>query len=204
MRVPPLQYFWTLCKSGWLLMRLSRSGIKNMVGKKASSGFSLIELLIVVAIILIIAAIAIPNFLRARMAANEAAAASNLRAITTASVTYSTTYGNGYPPSLAALGTASSGIASCDAADLVDPNLTATPYQKSGYVFGYTGSNPTAQAAGCGSPGFNAYLVTATPVTTGMTGTRSFCSDEPAEIFYDITGATTASETACEALPPLQ
>ena len=183
-------------------MRLSRSGAKITV--QADMGFSLIELLIVVAIILIIAAIAIPNFLRARMAANEASAASNLRAITTASVTYSTTYGNGYPPNLAALGTSSSGVASCDAADLIDPNLTAAPYQKSGYVFGYVGSNPTAQASGCSNPGFNAYLVTATPITTGMTGTRSFCSDEPAEIFYDLTGTTASSESACQALPPLQ
>ena len=64
------------------------------------AGFSLIELLVVVAIILIIAAIAIPNLLRAKMSANEAAAVSSLRTINTASVNYSTTYGNGYAPSL--------------------------------------------------------------------------------------------------------
>ena len=86
-----------------------------------SKGFSLIELLIVVAIILIIAAIAIPNLLRARMSANEAAAVSNLRTITSASVVYSTTWGNGYAPTLATLG--GSGTATCDQADLLDPIL---------------------------------------------------------------------------------
>ena len=67
-------------------------------------GFSLIELLIVVAIILIIAAIAIPNMLRSKLSANQASAVANLRTITTASVSYWVTYSNGYPPSLASLG----------------------------------------------------------------------------------------------------
>src|SRR5438094_8975810 len=75
--------------------------------------FSLIELLIVVAIILIIAAIAIPNLLRARIAANEASAVSSLRTINTAEVTYSTTYPTvGYAATLAALGPAN---ATCSA-----------------------------------------------------------------------------------------
>ena len=65
-----------------------------------SRGFSLIELLIVIAIILIIAAIAIPNLIQARISANEAAAASSIRTITTAAVVYSTTYQNGYPPAI--------------------------------------------------------------------------------------------------------
>jgi prepilin-type N-terminal cleavage/methylation domain-containing protein len=71
--------------------------------RNKQKGFSLIELLIVVAIILIIAAIAIPNLIRSRMAANEASAVASLRTLTTAFVTYSTTYGNGLPPTLNAL-----------------------------------------------------------------------------------------------------
>lgn len=185
-------------------MRLPESAVRSTGRRKGHNGFSLIELLIVVAIILIIAAIAIPNFLRSRMAANEAAAASNLRSITTAAVTYSTTYGNGYPPSLAALGAGSGGQATCDTADLVDPNLAGPPYQKSGYTYAYNGSNPAAQAGGCSNPGFNAYLVTAVPSSVGITGTRSFCSDEPAVIYFDPTGIAAASTSACQALSPLQ
>src|SRR5271168_5569040 len=70
----------------------------------ANRGFSLIELLIVVAIILVIAAIAIPNFMRSRMAANEAATVQNMRNITTANVVYSSTYGAGYATTLFSLG----------------------------------------------------------------------------------------------------
>ncbi len=77
-------------------------------------GFSLIELLIVVAIILIIAAIAIPNLLRARMAANQASGASTIRTINSATIVYSSTYNNGFPPSFAAMGGV--GGANCNAA----------------------------------------------------------------------------------------
>src|SRR5689334_14226525 len=85
-------------------------------------GFSLIELLIVVAIILIIAAIAIPNMVRAKIAANEASAVESLRTITTAEATYASTYGTGYT-SLAGVGSAG----------LVDDTLVAG--SKSGYKF---------------------------------------------------------------------
>ena len=71
---------------------------------KREKGFSLIELLIVVAIILIIAAIAIPNLLRSRMAANEASAVGSIRTMNTAAITFSSIYGDGFPPSLATIG----------------------------------------------------------------------------------------------------
>src|SRR3974390_3391482 len=98
---------------------------------KKQKGFSLIELLIVVAIILIIAAIAIPNLLRSRMAANEASAVGSIRTLNTASVTYNSTYGNGFPPSLATLG--GTGTVSCNNAELIDIVLAGGT--KSGYTF---------------------------------------------------------------------
>src|ERR1700757_2721778 len=94
------------------------------------AGFLLIELLIVVAIILIIAAIAIPNLLRARMAANQASGASTIRTINSATIVYSSTYNNGFPPTFAAMGGV--GAANCNAANLLDDVLTNPPFHKSG------------------------------------------------------------------------
>jgi type IV pilus assembly protein PilA len=148
-------------------------------------GFSLIELLIVVAIILIIAAIAIPNLLRSRMAANEASAVGSIRTINTSAVTYSSTYPNvGFPPSLAALGGPSPCTALSTASCLLDAVLAAGT--KSGYVFAWTSDGNTPSVG---------YAVTGTPVTVGTTGQRMFCSDQSGVIRYDPsgTGCTAAS-----------
>ena len=170
----------------------------------AGRGFSLIELLIVVAIILIIAAIAVPNLLRSRQSANQASAVANLRTISTAAVSYWVTYGNGYPPSLASLGGTGSN-ADCDAAILIDPVISTSPYQRSGYQFGYTGEQGTVSTSppSCANPGFIGYLATAIPITIGTTGNQSYCTTEPGIIHYDPTGALAPDENTCNALPTL-
>jgi type IV pilus assembly protein PilA len=168
-------------------------------------GFTLIELLIVVAIILIIAAIAIPNLLRARIAANQASGLSNLRTITSASITYSSTYGNGYPPDLPTLG----GVglaANCNAANLLDDTLTTAPFQKSGYQLDYQAQGPPIPnpPAACGTAGFDSYLTTSVPVVIGQTGQTSYCSREPGVIHFDPTGVKAAAPAACDLLATLQ
>src|SRR5580658_4965223 len=183
---------------------LTQSG-HDAPDQRLSRGFSLIELLVVIAIILIIAAIAIPQLLRARIAANEAAAAETVRTLTTASMAYNATWGNGFPPTLGTLGGLAGALATCDLADLMDPVVASPPYQKSGYAYAYTAAGTAlTPPAGCGAPGTTAYLVTATPVVEGVTGIRSFCSDEPGILYFDTTGATAASESACESLVQLQ
>ncbi|PYU30224.1 MAG: pili assembly chaperone, partial [Acidobacteria bacterium] len=103
---------------------------------RKQKGFSLIELLIVVAIILIIAAIAIPNLLRSKIAANQASAVGSLRTLNTACIAYSTSY-NQFPSALSNLGPmGSGGTASSTSADLIDSVLAAGT--KSGYTFKYT------------------------------------------------------------------
>ena len=150
--------------------------------KKKQHGFSLIELLIVVAIILIIAAIAIPNLLRSKMAANEASAVATLRTLNTSAVAYSTTYGN-YPTNLTDLGPATT--PSSTAADLIDSVLAVDPAIKSGYTFVWTST---------GTPP-SSYKLVATPVSQGVTGQRGFYTDQSGVMRADPTGAATATST---------
>ena len=141
-------------------------------------GFSLIELLIVVAIILIIAAIAIPNLLRSKMAANESSAVGSLRTINTSSVAFSTTYGN-YPTKLADLGPSTSPTST--AADLIDSALVTGT--KSGYAFSYTASGTSQQ-----------YSIIASPVTAGVTGQRYFFTDQSGVIRVNLTATATSTD----------
>jgi len=170
---------------------------KRMTSKQ--DGFSLIELLIVVAIILIIAAISIPNLLRSRMAANEASAVGSIRTMNTAGITYDSIYGNGFPPSLAAVGTTTGSAVSCTNAELVDSVLTGGT--KSGYNFALNHGQMilTSASSSCsGGYGYSdGYTVTATPITTGTTGQRGFCSDASGVIRFNASGTPQQTSPNC-------
>jgi type IV pilus assembly protein PilA len=156
---------------------------------KKQKGFSLIELLIVVAIILIIAAIAIPNLLKSKMAANESSAVGSVRTINTGEVTYAAGCPNiGYSASLTELNTG----ALCAAGLNVIDNVLAGGI-KSGYAFTYTPG--AVDASGL----VNLYTVVAVPSVVGTTGQRGFFSDQTGVVRYTLAGAPpTAASSALQ------
>jgi prepilin-type N-terminal cleavage/methylation domain-containing protein len=156
---------------------------------KKQKGFSLIELLIVVAIILIIAAIAIPNLLKSKMAANESSAVGSIRTINTGEVTYAAGCPNiGYSATLQELNTG----ATCAAGTNIIDNVLATG-AKSGYTFAYAAGAPDASGV------VSTYTLTAVPTTVGTTGQRGFFSDQTGVIRYSLSGAApTAASSALQ------
>jgi type IV pilus assembly protein PilA len=154
--------------------------------RRHSEGFSLIELLIVVAIILIIAAIAIPNLLKTKMAANQASAVASLRTLNTSEVTYSATYNQGFSSTLAQLGTPTSGNATSAAAGLIDSVLAAG--SKSGYSFVYAAST----AVNNSTPN---YTINANPLTVGTTGQNYYYTDASNVIRINTSVTASASDS---------
>jgi prepilin-type N-terminal cleavage/methylation domain-containing protein len=152
---------------------------------RKQKGFSLIELLIVVAIILIIAAIAIPNLLRARIAANESSAVASIRTLNTAQISYNSAYPTvGFATGLANLGGTSCTPPSSAGGCLIDTQLQSG--SKSGYSFSMVGS---------GGPPASAYQAIASPITANQTGVRYFCSFADAVVRYNGTTAITTCDT---------
>ncbi len=164
---------------------------------KGDRGFSLVELLIVVAIILIIAAIAIPNFLRSRVAANQASAIESLRTLNTAEFTYSSTYDVGFSATLGYLGPPAAGVpADPTQAGIVDDVLSGKSSggagtmtsSKSGYHYTYS---PGAAISGK----IESYSFSADPITRGMSGANSYFIDQTSVIRQNTTAAASAADS---------
>ncbi len=156
---------------------------------RAQRGFSLIELLIVVAIIMIIAAISIPDFLKSKMAANQASAVSSLRVINSAEIMYNSSYQKGYSSTLAALKSPPAGMQpSVSAAALLDDVLGAGV--KSGYTFIYTPGFKDPQG------NYQTYTVNANPTTPGGTGEVYYFTDSSYVIRFNNLHSATSTDMA--------
>ena len=191
-----------------ILGHLSLSDIRKSAGRLGGRGAAIVGLVLgysgiaVIPLVFIIAAIAIPNLLRARMAANEAAAVGSLRAIDIAAVQYASTYENGFPSNFEAFGNEEGSARNCNHAGLLDPPLAAG--QTHGYIFTYTPRfpngepgpvvSPKAAAKGCTSGGASGYAVTADPIRRS-TAQRTYYTDQTGIIRYSDNGqpATTDS-----------
>lgn len=174
-----------------IVQSLSLQNVVEAPHMRKSRGFSLIELLIVVAIILIIAAIAIPNFMRSKMAANESSAVSSIRTITTAEISYNATYPDiGYASALSLLGPGSGSDCTAPAsatsanACLIDNVLQSGT--KAGYNFVISGAT--------GAPVI-VYAVNGDPVSPGQSGQRHFYSDATGVIRYNVSAKAAVTDS---------
>ena len=156
--------------------------------RRDEAGFTLMELLIVMAVILILMLVAIPSMLNVTIQAHETSALASLRAIQAAEVQYQTNFpANGFACSLSALGgSASAGAPTAQAAQMLQSTLAQG--QKDGYTFNVT--NCTKTTGSNNQDMFTSYEVTAVPQTVGRTGHRGFCMDMSGEIKADMAGGT--------------
>lgn len=177
---------------------ISLSQIKKSAGRLGGKGLAIAGLVLgylgiaMIPLILIIAAIAIPNLLRARIAANEASAVNAVRRISAAQVTYQTQFPTvGFAPDLQSLGCATPNSANPAKACLIENELAAATSLpgKHGYTFAMKRSDDGTQ-----------YFVSAAPATRNQTGTRSFCSTEDGVARVDPNGTEIANHDACAAL----
>ena len=155
-----------------------------MKSRKDQKGFSLVELLVVVAVILIIAAIAIPNLLRSKIAANEASAVGALRTVNAACANYSSVWGTGFPVSLSYLGPGKPATAT--AADLVDSLIAGGT--KAGYTLTYVSGTPS-------NGKILTYTINGDPTVPGKSGGRYFFTDQTAVIRQNSGGPATITST---------
>lgn len=154
------------------------------------SGFTLMELLIVMSIMLIIMAFAVPQMLKLKKNANQGSALQSIRAITSAELSYNGSYQSFACPLSTLGGDPKAGSPSSQAAQLLDPTLAATGH-KAGYVFTVTcGSKTTIN----NEDKYNSFELTAVPETVGKTGDYGYCSDENNTIRYDPTGGTNCTQ----------
>ncbi len=196
-----------------ILGHWSLSEIKKSAGRLTGRGIAIAGLVlgylgvVMIPLILIIAAIAIPNLLRARMAANEAAAVGSLRTLNTAAVQYASGYQNGYPSSLEVFGYGNSNVGNCNHAGIVNRELATG--QRAGYLFTYTPTfpdqatapaiSPKAAAVGCTAGGASGYTITADPIRLDQTGMRHFYTDQTGVIRF-----SRGEESATADSEPLQ
>lgn len=205
-------FFFPASIAAIILGHISLSEIRRSAGRLggrglATTGLVLGYLGLMVIPIMIVAAIAIPNLLRARIAANEASALGSLRTINVAAVQYAAGYENGFPSSFEVFGYGKTIVGNCNHGGLIDRRLASG--QKSGYIFTYTPQfpndasgpvvSPKAAARGCTSGGASGFTVAADPLQRGTTGVRSFFTDQTGVIRYSANGESATADS-----PPLQ
>ncbi len=193
--------FFPLSLLAVIFGHVSLSQIKKSAGRLGGRGLAITGLVLgylgiaMIPLILIIAAIAIPNLLRARMVANEASAAAAIRDIDNAQVTYQVTYDKiGYAPDLQSLGGAEPCTPSPATACLINNRLAVatTLPGRNGYIFAVARSTDGSQ-----------FVASAVPIKRNQTGTRSFCSTEDGKVRVDPNGDAIPNNEVCALLSPL-